>query len=281
MAVYKMTIEYLGLPFSGFQIQPDPDIITIQGEIQEKLSKIYNRPIKICPAGRTDAGVNAIGQVVHFKAEEKFAPRQIQRSLNSLLHPLISVKDVEKAPDWFHARYSALCRKYAYLVHNSPNPRALLRHRTYWYPRKLNLKSMREACTCLVGTHDFRMFAKGVREIKNTVRTLDRSEIFTADELRLKSPPEIPSQLFLFDENLLIFYFEAPSFLRGSIRIMTGNLIRVGIGELSLENLKRMLIPDTSVKSGAHSLPGHGLYFVGADYPTRKADLPAHGRKKR
>jgi tRNA pseudouridine38-40 synthase len=266
MATFKLTIEYDGTPFRGFQMQKNPEIHTIQGELQKTISSIFDIPIKIYVAGRTDTGVHALNQVIHFKTEKEFSPAQLHRALNGRLHKAISVKKVELAPETFHARHSSLARKYIYLVDNSRHPSALYKDRSYWYPRKLDLELMRRCCALLEGNHDFRLFAKNTAKVENTVRTLDVAQIYSEKDFQISAPDELKT-LFQPRPDMLMFFFKSKSFLHSQVRIMVGNIIEVGVGNIPIGDLESMLIPDSCLSPKAVKIPGGGLYIAGIDYP--------------
>lgn len=180
MANYKAILQYDGTPFAGFQVQSDLGLLTIQGEIQRILSQIFDAPIKIIAAGRTDTGVHAIEQVINFHAEKIIPPSILMRAINSLIHEAISISSVEIVDENFNARHCAKSRKYIYVVDNSPYPFALWRNRSYWFPHQLDIEKMKSAIKRFEGEHDFRRFAKGLGEIKNTRREIIRAEIYTS-----------------------------------------------------------------------------------------------------
>jgi len=266
MARYKVTLEYDGTDFFGFQIQKNPEHSTIQGEIQQTLSRLVNRQVKVCPAGRTDSGVHAMGQVIHFDLEKAIDPDGLHRAMNSLLNKAISINRVEEVLENFHARFSAACRKYAYILDNSPIRSALLRNRCFWFPRPIDIQKMKLSIKYFEGKHDFRMFAKGLKDIRNTIRTINQAEIFEWGDTKIPLPAKELS-VFLNKKNMLLVYFKGESFLHSQVRLMVGNLLEVGLGKMEPEHIKKMLIPDLSIKSRAIKVPGKGLYMVGVDYP--------------
>lgn len=299
---YKLIIEYDGTLFSGFQIQKNPKLKTVQGVLQQTLSKIFNLPIKIYGAGRTDTGVHALGQVIHFCSEKEMSPAKIQRALNGLLRQTISVRDAVFADEDFHARHSAKTRHYVYIIDNAPSPSALLVNRAYWVPRRLDVMKMKNAVRLYEGEHDFSRFVKKGKEIANPVRSIDCAALFTSDEIKVTVPkiergssvgfsgsasvvpfgesalfPVTPqpaevsplaeiSRAFLQKEGLIYVYFCGRSFLHSQVRFMAGNLIEIGLGKMTIPNLERMLKVDWTFKSKAENIPGHGLYFLKVDY---------------
>jgi len=278
MANYKLVIQYDGTPFSGFQAQKNQSNPTIQDEIQGVLSQIFNKPIKVITAGRTDAGVHAIGQVINFHVKKEMPLPSLLRALNSLLHEAVSVSSVEIAPPDFHSRYSAKSRKYVYILDTSPHPSALWRNRTYWHPRPLDIKKMKEAIIHFRGEHDFSRFAKRIKDIENRRRKLIQADIlsgaeivnyfsiFNPNHVRISSGVEYIRQILIPQGDFIYFYFEGQAFLHSMVRLMVGNLIEVGLGNLSPGDIKKMLEPDFSIKSNAANIPGQGLYLVGVEY---------------
>lgn len=257
MYTYKMTIQYDGTNFSGFQKQKRER--TIQGELEKVLEKIFNHKIKTYGAGRTDAGVHALSQVVHFKSSKLFPPEKLKKALNSLLPTDISVLNTEMADKNFHARFSAKRRKYIYIVDNSPHPHAILTNKVYWYPHQLNIQDMKKGAMYFQGTHNFSLFAKGLKEIKNTIRTVEVAKVFTLKEKQIEIPiPHIPSLVF--------FYFKAPSFLHSQVRFMVSSLLEVGRGRISPEKIGQMLKDENNNPYKITNIPGRGLYLVDVEY---------------
>ena len=291
---YKLTIQYDGTLFSGFQVQGDPRIVTVQGEIQKLLSMLFNSDIQISCAGRTDSGVHALGQVVSFRSEKEVDIPKLKRALNGLFRGTITVSSIELMPPRFHARFTATSRKYVYILDNSPEPQALLRNRAYWFPMPLNVEKMKQTAPLFMGRHDFTRFSKNIRDLEKPVRDLDRAEILTVgdyydsvfsnghscsdpvknspnDDLTENSTSDTSflnyiSQLLIPHRNLIFFYFEGKSFLHSMVKIMVGSLIKVGLGAMTPEDIKKMLEPDFTVKSTAVNVPGFGLYLVGVGY---------------
>jgi tRNA pseudouridine38-40 synthase len=240
----KLIIEYDGTDYYGFQIQPEGN--TVQGEIERSLSVIFQRPVKIYGAGRTDAGVHARGQVVNFKHSTERTAEQIQRALNGLLHKDIAVTSAEEVDENFHARYSAKRRKYKYKILNRPYRGVFLRDFAFFYPHYLNVELMAEACKIFTGTHDFTSFKASSREVKSNIRTI-----------------------FLFhcyrSEDLIIFEIEADGFLHMMVRILTGTIIQAGRGRFSLEKLRQILEAKDRRQAGP-TLPPHGLSLMEVKY---------------
>lgn len=283
LANYKLIIQYDGTQFSGYQIQNDPEVTTVQGELQRILSIIFDRDIQITCAGRTDRDVHALGQVVTFNTEREMDTANLKRALNGLLRGLITVSSIELKPPRFHARFTATARKYVYLLDNSPEPHSLLRNRAYWVPLPLDVEKMKQTVKLFEGRHDFTRFAKNYRDVEKPVRDLDRAEIFNVDDylssflpagttgslygnIAEGTPMGYVSQLLIPDRNLIFFYFEGKSFLHSMVRMMVGNLVKVGHDQMKPEDIRDMLKTGSRVKSNAINVPGYGLYLVGVGY---------------
>ncbi len=240
----KLIIEYDGTDYYGFQIQPEGR--TVQGEIERSLSVIFQKPVKIYGAGRTDAGVHAAGQVINFKHATERTVEQIQRALNGLLPPDIAVKSVEEMDENFHARYSAKRRRYKYQILNRPYRGVFLRNFAFFYPYYLNVELMDEICKIFTGTHDFTSFKASSKEVKSNIRTI-----------------------FLFrcyrSEDLVIFEIEADGFLHMMVRILTGTIIQAGRGRFSPEKIRHILEAKDRRQAGP-TLPPQGLSLVEVKY---------------
>lgn len=278
MENYKITLAYDGSPFSGFQTQKNPDILTIQDEIQQVLSRIFGSPIKIYAAGRTDAGVHALQQVINFPAEKKMDLRVLHRAMDGLLHRAISVASVEIVPPDFHARYSAKSRSYIYVLDNSPHPDAFLRNRAFWYPHRLDVDKMKETVAYFLGEHDFSRFAKNIKDVDNPRRTVAEAGIITWEGLEPGNQEDVQKEnkksaiinplkrIFLPSRNFIFFRFKGQSFLHSMVRLMVGNLIETGKEKMKPEEIKAMLEPGSTVDSKATNIPGRGLYLVEVEY---------------
>ncbi|MFP4499246.1 MAG: tRNA pseudouridine(38-40) synthase TruA, partial [Vulcanimicrobiota bacterium] len=218
MVTYKLTIQYLGTEYAGFQIQNRSSFITVQGKVQNVLSRIFDEEIKTVVAGRTDSGVHALGQVVSFTANNFRKPARLIYALNKLLPGDITVNGIELMDDSFHARYSALRRNYLYILDNSAEPSALYHNRAFWMSRKLDLPNMKKAIRLFKGTHDFALFAKNIKEAGTTIRSVDEAEIFAGNEVETSISSELIKKLFEPRKDFIYFRFTAPSFLHSQVR---------------------------------------------------------------
>ncbi len=247
-------IEYDGTRFSGFQRQPVNRGPTIQGEIEAALRRITGAPVLIAGAGRTDSGVHASGQVISFQSDARLDADAWRRALNAHLPRDIAVRAARVAPDGFHARKSALGRRYRYRVFYDP-VRSPLRERYAWRaPNPLDVAAMRAAVACLPGERDFGAFGSSPRDSRadgyrgHTVRRL------TLARCEWIAPGEIA------------FDFAANAFLTGMVRRLVGTLALVGAGLLTVDGLRDILEARDKARAGP-AAPPHGLCFTGVDYP--------------
>ncbi|RMF89714.1 MAG: tRNA pseudouridine(38-40) synthase TruA [Nitrospinota bacterium] len=236
----KMTLEYDGTAYHGWQIQQEQP--TIQQVVEEALSTILNTPTRVFASGRTDAGVHALAQVAHFRTESPIPLPSLLRGVNSLLPPDIAVKEMVEVPDDFHARYSARGKIYKYQILTGPLPSAFL-HRYAWHiPRPLDLSAMEKAARLLEGTHDFTSFRGRKCMAPSPVRTISRIWFSS-------SPP------------LLTIFFQANAFLKHMVRNLVGTLVEVGLGKRAPTDIPRILAGRDRRLAG-RTAPPQGLFLV-------------------
>jgi len=245
-------IEYDGRGFCGFQTQPGA--CGVQDALQQSLGSIAGEPVAVTAAGRTDAGVHATQQIVHFDAP---APRPLSawvRGVNSGLPAAAAVLWAREVPADFHARFTATARHYTYLLLNRPERAGLNAGRVGWYHRPLDVAAMRAAAQRLLGEHDFSSFRAAECQAATPVRRLLRAEVFAAGAL-------------------IRFDFTANAFLHHMIRNLVGALVTVGAARHDGAWLVALLEARDRTRGPATFAPD-GLYFTGADYPASFA-LPA------
>lgn len=250
----KAVVEYDGTEYLGFQIQRSGR--TIQGEIERALAEVTQCPTRIVAAGRTDTGVHAKGQVIHFTITWRHSWPDLHRALNALLPVDIAVVDLRQAPAGFHARYSARSREYVYTIYNGTVRSPLTARYAYHLARPLDAGAMNRACACLVGEHDFMPFGwsprgegqhKGPPAVgRGTVRTVHRAGCRR-------------------EGDFVHFEIEADAFLRRMVRRIVGNLVLVGSGDLSPEDFADLLSLKHRRTPGV-AAPGHGLCLVRVNY---------------
>lgn len=244
MATFKVTIEYDGTAYAGWQRQPNQP--TIQEAVEAALRRITQADISAIAAGRTDAGVHALGQVVSFKTDKRLSPDDWLRALNATLPVDISARSVEQVSDDFHARFSAVRKHYAYRILHRPFRSALERTRAWHLYGTLNLDAMREASGHLVGKHDFSSFQGHPTDVENPVCDLQRLDIIT-------------------DQDVVRIEIEADRFLKQMVRAMVGTLVEVGQGKRRPEDMKRILEAKDRRAAG-YTAPAQGLYLIAVAY---------------
>lgn len=253
MPRYRITIEYDGTPFVGWQIQASGT--SVQSALTEAIERFSGETVSVRGAGRTDAGVHARGQVAHFDLARTWEPYRVREAMNFHLKPLpVVVVDCMEAAGDFDARFSATGRHYLYRVLSRRAPPALERHRVWWVPHALDAAAMGEAAKALVGRHDFTTFRAAQCQAKSPLRTLDRLEVAQAgDEIEIRA--------------------SARSFLHNQVRSMVGSLKLVGEGKWGADDLRQALEARDRTRCGAVA-PASGLYLMQVDYEVRqvKAD---------
>ncbi|MDD5307832.1 MAG: tRNA pseudouridine(38-40) synthase TruA [Deltaproteobacteria bacterium] len=246
MPVCRLTIEYDGSRFSGWQVQPD--CRTVQGELKKALATVMREPVDLQGAARTDAGVHALGQVASFEAQALPDPERLARSVSALAGPDVAVTEAALAPDGFNARFDATGKRYCYAVLSRPTPSPLFARTSWFVPRPLDLGAMRAAARVLVGTHDFAGFRSSDCGRKTTERTMARVEISE------------------HERGLVTIDVEGTAFLKNMVRIMAGTLVAVGHGRFPPDVTARLLETKDRTKAGP-TAPPHGLTLVEVLYP--------------
>lgn len=240
MSTYKLTLEYDGTRYAGWQNQPNQS--TVQQAIEQALAQITQIHIPIIAAGRTDAGVHAKGQVISFQSDKPLSPYEWIRALNGLLPPDISVQQAVEVPDTFHARYSALGKIYEYRILRAPHRSALDRYRLWHVPQALDLEAMKEAVTYFLGTHDYSSFQNSPTDTKNPICTL---KTFTVEQ----------------EDTLIRLQVEANRFLKQMVRSIVGTLGEVGLGKRQPSDIKQIL-EAVDRRAAGKTAPPQGLYLV-------------------
>jgi len=242
---FKLTIQYDGSRYDGWQKQGNTDN-TIQGRLENVLSRLVGAPAEVHGAGRTDAGVHAEGQVASVRLPDRFSPDEVRDYLNRYLPDDIAVLSVERAEERFHARLSAKGKVYRYSVRMGNIPDVFRRKYQYQLDGTLDFAAMERAASLLTGTHDFRAFCSNKRYKKSTVRTIHSIEI-------------------LADGPNVAFTFHGNGFLYNMVRILTGTLLEVGLGERRAEDVPAILSSLDRVNAGK-TAPAQGLTLVQVKY---------------
>lgn len=248
MPVFRLTIEYAGGSFHGWQEQPDPQLRTVQGVLRAALTTVLRQPLALQGASRTDAGVHALGQVASFEAETDLAPERIARGATALSGEEIAVVDAAIAPPGFDARRDSIGKRYRYrlLARQAPSP--ILGSTSWHVPRPLDLGAMREAAAVLVGTHDFAGFRAADCGRESTVRELTRVAVVARDGA------------------LVDIEVEGTAFLKNMVRIIAGTLVDIGLGAIPVDVVGEVLECGDRTRAG-RTAPAHGLTLIEVLYP--------------
>ena len=238
-------VEYLGTDFHGWQIQKS-GLRTVQGVVEPALSKIANHPVRVFCSGRTDAGVHAQEQVIHFETQTSRTDGAWLFGGNANLPSDVNFKWAKEVNDDFHARFNAHARSYEYKIHHHPVRSSLKTGYYLWEPRSLSIDDMRKAAAFLVGEHDFSCFRGSMCQAKSPIKTIEYLQI---DEIG--------------DD--LIIKVKANAFLHHMVRNLVGTLLKVGRGEESIEWMLSVLDSKDRKEAGPTAEP-QGLYFVKAHY---------------
>jgi len=238
-------VEYLGTDFHGWQIQKS-GLRTVQGVVEPALSKIANHPVRVFCSGRTDAGVHAQEQIIHFETQTTRTDGAWLFGGNANLPSDVNFKWAKEVNDDFHARFNAHARSYEYKIHHHPVRSSLKTGYYLWEPRSLNIDDMRKAAAFLVGEHDFSCFRGSMCQAKSPIKTIEYLQI---DEIG--------------DD--LIIKVKANAFLHHMVRNLVGTLLKVGRGEKSTEWMLSVLDSKDRKEAGPTAEP-QGLYFVKAHY---------------
>lgn len=245
MPRYKLTLEYDGTPYVGWQVQNGQ--VSVQGRLAQAIKDFSGEDEVPRGAGRTDAGVHATGQVAHLDLAKDWAPEKIRDALNAQLRPdPISVLSCETVADGFNARFSAHARHYLYRIIDRRAPPALERNRAWGVFRPLDAKAMHEAAQILVGHYDFTTFRSTECQAASPEKTLDRLDVSRHGEIiRIEA--------------------SARSFLHNQVRSMVGSLKAVGEGRWTTDDLEQALKARDRAACGPVA-PAYGLYLVRVDY---------------
>lgn len=245
MSRYKLIIEYDGSGFVGWQRQENGP--SIQQAVEEAIYRFSGEAVNVFAAGRTDAGVHALGQVAHFDIKRAASTKTVRDAINFHLKPArIVVVKAEAVPQEFHARFSARERSYVYRITNRRAPPALDCGRTWWVPTRLDESLMADAAQHLVGNHDFTSFRASICQAASPVKTLDALDVFRdGDEIRVTA--------------------RARSFLHHQVRNMAGTLKLVGEGKWTADAVRTALEARDRSRAGP-TAPAEGLYLVEVRY---------------
>ncbi len=238
-------VEYLGTDFHGWQLQKS-GVRTIQQVVEVALSNVANHPIRVFCAGRTDAGVHAIEQVIHFETDAIRDDKAWLFGGNVNLASDVNFTWAKQVNDDFHARFDAYARQYYYKIHNTKVRSALLATQSLWEPMPLNVKAMNTAAKCLLGEHDFSAFRGSLCQAKSPIKTIEFIKLTQTNDT-------------------ILLDIKADAFLHHMVRNIVGTLLKVGRGERDIAWVKSVLDSKDRKQAGTTAQP-QGLYFVKAFY---------------
>lgn len=248
----RLVVEYDGTGYSGWQRQFNAP--SVQQTLEEALSRLCRAQVSVTGSSRTDAGVHALGQTVHFDTDCPVPDGKFCYALNTMLPPDIRVRRSERAPEDFHARFRATGKVYRYLIHNAPHASALGRTTHAHVPLPLCAEAMQREASLAVGRHDFAPFAASGSIVKDTVRTIYRAQVSQSGET-------------------VCLMVHGNGFLYNMVRILAGTLIGVGAGKLAPGAISRALASGSRLDLGV-TAPAHGLtlmeVFYGNDQDARR-----------
>ena len=241
-------LSYDGTNYCGWQMQKNG--ISVQQRIEEALERLTGEKTSVVGAGRTDAGVHAVGQTAHFDTRAGIPAEKYSYAMNTVLPRDIRVKESFLARDDFHARYDAVGKRYKYVVCNMPHASAVMRNFSYHEPRALNINNMRSASERMKGTHDFSAFCAAGAQTKTFVRTI--SDIKVTEKA-----------------GFIVFEYTGNGFLYNMVRIMTGTLLYVGMGKISFDDITGIIESRDRTRAGV-TVPPTGLFLDKVFYENAK-----------
>ncbi|MGU3575909.1 tRNA pseudouridine(38-40) synthase TruA [Brucellaceae bacterium C25G] len=247
MPRYRLTVEYDGTPYVGWQRQENGH--TVQAAIEQAFKRFTGENLTLGTAGRTDAGVHALAQTAHVDLQRDWSAGKMREALNAHLAQSgerISILNVQKTVDRFDARFSARARHYLYRIHNRRPPLSVDLNRSWWVSKPLNHEIMHEAAQLLLGTHDFTTFRASQCQSKSPVKTLDLLDVTRHGEI-------------------IEIRASARSFLHNQVRSLAGSLMEVGSGRWTCDDLVAALEARDRARCGTVA-PPYGLYLIGVDY---------------
>ncbi|MGC8668336.1 MAG: tRNA pseudouridine(38-40) synthase TruA [Chthonomonadales bacterium] len=244
MRCFKVTLEYDGTDFAGYQYQVG--LRTVQGELEKALKKLLGTDVRPSVAGRTDAGVHALGQVVGFRAQTSIPLDRMCAALNSVLPRDVAAVRAEQVDAAFHARFSARWRTYVYAILNRREPSALWGRYSYHVPQALDVEAMGRAASYLEGEHDFTSWANDLREAASPVRHMRRCRVRRHGAF-------------------ILVTVQANALLKGMVRNVVGTLVEVGMGKRSPEEIPAITAARSRAAAGPCA-PARGLCLLRVEY---------------
>ena len=240
----KLTIEYDGKDFNGWQKQPNK--LNIQGTIEQAIKNITGEEVELNASGRTDAGVHALGQVANFKTNSQIPIEKFAIAINSRLKKSIIIINAEEVDERFHSRLTCKRKTYRYIINNSIEGSAIYRNLETHIPQKLDINKMEKALKYFEGEHDFKAFKASGTSSKSSVRTIYKTNIYK-------------------ENNRIYIELTGNGFLYNMVRIIVGTLVEVGLGKIEPEKIQE-IIKSKKRENAGKTLPPNGLYLVNVEY---------------
>ena len=240
----KLTIEYDGKDFKGWQKQPNK--LNIQGEIEKAIENITGEKVELIASGRTDAGVHAMGQVANFKTNSNMPIEKIPIAINSQVKNSIRIQNAEEVDENFHSRFNCKKKTYRYVIDNSKYGSAIYRNISYHMPIKLDVEEMKKAIKYFEGEHDFKAFKSSGTSSKSSVRTIYKANIIT-------------------EGTNIAIDITGNGFLYNMVRIIAGTLVDVGLGKIKADDIPAIIESKDRTRAGK-TLPPHGLMLLNVVY---------------
>jgi tRNA pseudouridine38-40 synthase len=268
----KLTLAYDGGAYAGWQVQPDKP--TVQGTLEAALRQITQETIRVTAAGRTDAGVHALGQVVGFAAATRLSNAELQRALNAVLPADVAVVSLDDAPEGFHATRDAVAKRYRYRIHNGRTPAVFDRHYAWHYPQPLDASAMHAAGQALVGRHDFSSFETAGSERPDSIRTIHELSVqcgpHVAEFLRNSDAAVSEKLPYVGPADRITIEVAGDGFLYNMVRTIVGTLVEVGVGARDV-HWPAAVVAACDRREAGQTAPPHGLFLVSVQYES----LPA------
>lgn len=240
----KLTIEYDGKDFNGWQKQPNK--LNIQGTIEQAISRITGEEVKLDASGRTDAGVHSLGQVANFKTNSNLPVEKFPLAINANLKKSIRIISAEEVDERFHSRLTCKQKTYRYIINNSKYGTAIYRNLECHIPQKLDIEKMKQAAKYFEGEHDFKAFKASGTSSKSSVRKIYKAKVYEEGER-------------------IYIELTGNGFLYNMVRIISGTLVEVGIGKILPQDISKIILDGKREKAGK-TLPACGLYLVKVEY---------------
>ncbi len=240
----RLTIEYDGKDFNGWQKQPNK--LNIQGEIERAIEEITGEKVDLIASGRTDAGVHAFAQMANFKTNSNLPIEKYPIALNTKLKKSIRIQKAEEVEEDFHSRYHCKQKTYRYVINNSEQGSSIYRNLEYFVPNKLNVEKMQEAVKYFEGEHDFKAFKASGTSSKSSVRTIYKTKVEKQGDR-------------------IVIELTGNGFLYNMVRIIAGTLVEVGLGKIEPNGIPKIIEKGERARAGK-TLPPQGLYLVKVEY---------------